>query len=105
MLEYTGCDAVMIGRAALGNPWIFREIDAYLKGEPTVIRPTVDEIKTLMIEHLYDLVKLKGEKLGVLEMRSHGPWYLKGIENATSLRKELVRATTVQEFEDAVRRF
>ncbi len=105
MLEYTGCDAVMIGRAALGNPWIFREIDAYLKGEPTVVRPTVDEIKTLMIEHLYDLVKLKGEKLGVLEMRSHGPWYLKGIENATSLRKELVRTTTVQEFEDAVRRF
>jgi tRNA-dihydrouridine synthase len=58
-----------------------------------------------MIEHLHDLVKLKGEKLGVLEMRSHGPWYLKGIDNATSLRKELVRATTVKEFEEAVLTF
>lgn len=105
MLDYTGCDAVMIGRAALGNPWIFKEIDAYLNGEPEVIRPTVDEIKALMLEHLYDLVKLKGEKLGVLEMRSHGPWYLKGIDNATSLRKELVRANTVKEYEDAVHAF
>jgi tRNA-dihydrouridine synthase B len=105
MLDYTGCDAVMIGRAALGNPWIFKEIDAYLNGDPEVIRPTVDEIKTLMLEHLYDLVKLKGEKLGVLEMRSHGPWYLKGIDNATSLRKELVRANTVKEYEDAVHAF
>ena len=105
MLDYTGCDAVMIGRAALGNPWIFKEIDAYLNGDPVVIRPTVDEIKTLMLEHLYDLVKLKGEKLGVLEMRSHGPWYLKGIDNATSLRKELVRANTVKEYEDAVHAF
>jgi tRNA-dihydrouridine synthase B len=105
MLDYTGCDAVMIGRAALGNPWIFKEIDAYLNGDPEVIRPTVDEIKTLMLEHLYNLVKLKGEKLGVLEMRSHGPWYLKGIDNATSLRKELVRANTVKEYEDAVHAF
>ena len=105
MLDYTGCDAVMIGIAALGNPWIFKEIDAYLNGDPEVIRPTVDEIKTLMLEHLYDLVKLKGEKLGVLEMRSHGPWYLKGIDNATSLRKELVRANTVKEYEDAVHAF
>jgi len=105
MLDYTGCDAVMIGRAALGNPWIFKEIDAYLNGDPEVIRPTVDEIKTLMLEHLHDLVKLKGEKLGVLEMRSHGPWYLKGIDNATSLRKELVRANTVKEYEDAVHAF
>jgi nifR3 family TIM-barrel protein len=105
MLDYTGCDAVMIGRAALGNPWIFKEIDAYLNEEPEVVRPSVDEIKALMLEHLHDLVKLKGEKVGVLEMRSHGPWYLKGIDNATNLRKELVKATTVKEYEDAVYAF
>jgi nifR3 family TIM-barrel protein len=105
MLEYTGCDAVMIGRAALGNPWIFKEIDAYLKGQPEISRPSVEEIKSLMLEHLHDLVKLKGEKVGVLEMRSHGPWYLKGIDNATNLRKELVKATTVKEYEDAVYAF
>jgi len=105
MLEYTGCDAVMIGRAALGNPWIFKEIDAYLKGQPEISRPSVEEIKSLMLEHLHDLVKLKGEKVGVLEMRSHGPWYLKGIDNATNLRKELVKATTVKEYEEAVHAF
>lgn len=94
MLDYTGCDAVMIGRAALGNPWIFKEIDAYLKGEEEVVRPTPMEIKTLMLEHLDDLIRLKGEKVGVLEMRSHGPWYLKGLINATDLRKALVKAET-----------
>ncbi|MGA0351233.1 MAG: tRNA dihydrouridine synthase DusB [Acholeplasmataceae bacterium] len=102
MLEYTGCDAVMIGRAALGNPWVFREINAYLSGNPEIARPSINEIIQLMLNHLHELVDLKGEKVGVLEMRSHGPWYLKGIDNASHLRKALVRTKTVQEFEDAI---
>ena len=101
MLEYTGCDAVMIGRAALGNPWVFREINAYLEQKPEIPRPTVNEIIQLMLKHLHELVDLKGETVGVLEMRSHGPWYLKGIDNASHLRKALVRTKTVQEFEAA----
>jgi tRNA-dihydrouridine synthase B len=105
MLDYTGCDAVMIGRAALGNPWIFNEIDAYLNGKPTKVRPTISEIKHLMIRHLHDLIRLKGEHVGVLEMRGHGPWYLKGIPNASELRKQLVSAKTVDEFESAILAF
>jgi tRNA-dihydrouridine synthase B len=105
MLDYTGCDAVMIGRAALGNPWIFNEIDAYLNGKPTQKRPTISEIKQLMIRHLHDLIRLKGEHVGVLEMRGHGPWYLKGIPHATELRKQLVSAKTKDEFETAILQF
>jgi nifR3 family TIM-barrel protein len=105
MLSYTGCDAVMIGRAALGNPWIFREIDAYLKGEDEVLRPTPYEIRTLMLDHLEDLVRLKGEKVGILEMRSHGPWYLKGLENASELRKALVKAETKEDYVKACNQF
>jgi nifR3 family TIM-barrel protein len=98
MLDYTGCDAVMIGRGALGNPWIFREINAYLKDGVHLPRPTHQEIKEMMIMHLDSLVELKGEHTGVLEMRSHGPWYLKGIEHASSLRKQLSQAKTRNEF-------
>lgn len=98
MLDYTGCDAVMIGRGALGNPWIFREINAYLKEGIHLPRPTHHEIKEMMMMHLDSLVELKGEKTGVLEMRSHGPWYLKGIEHASSLRKQLSQAKTRDEF-------
>jgi nifR3 family TIM-barrel protein len=98
MLEYTKCDAVMIGRAALGNPWIFREIDAYLKDGTIMERPTHQEIKNMMIEHLNSLVELKGEHTAILEMRSHGPWYLKGIEHASTLRKQLSQTRTKAEF-------
>jgi tRNA-dihydrouridine synthase B len=98
MLEYTKCDAVMIGRAALGNPWIFREIDAYLKDGTIIDRPTHQEIKNMMIEHLNALSELKGEHTAILEMRSHGPWYLKGIEHASQLRKQLSQTRTKVEF-------
>src|SRR5690554_68443 len=89
MLEYTNCDAVMIGRAALGNPWIFREIEAYLEDGTILDKPTYKEVEEMMIYHFQSLVELKGEHVACLEMRSHGPWYLKGIPHASSLRKQL----------------
>lgn len=105
MLEYTGCDAVMIGRGALGNPWIFREINAYLKDGTVFEKPTYAELKEMMIQHLDSLVELKGERTAVLEMRSHGPWYLKGIEHASHLRKQLSQARTRDEFKMYVEAF
>lgn len=105
MLEYTGCDAVMIGRGALGNPWIFREIDAYLKDGTILPRPTHLEIKEMMIQHLKSLVELKGERTAVLEMRSHGPWYLRGMNHASTLRKQLSQAQTEKQFIDYVEEF
>lgn len=105
MLEYTGCDAVMIGRGALGNPWIFREINAYLKDGTILARPTHIEIREMMLKHLESLVELKGEHTAVLEMRSHGPWYLKGMDHASSLRKQLSQARTYNEFKGYVDEF
>jgi len=105
MLEHTGCDAVMIGRGALGNPWIFREIDAYLKDGTILNRPSHEEIRDMMVSHLDSLVELKGEHIAVLEMRSHGPWYLKGIEHATQLRKQLSQTKTRNEFVNLVNAF
>ena len=105
MLEHTGCDAVMIGRGALGNPWIFREIDAYLKDGTILERPSHEEIRDMMVSHLDSLVELKGEHIAVLEMRSHGPWYLKGIEHATQLRRQLSQTKTRNEFVNLVNAF
>ena len=105
MLEYTKCDAVMIGRAALGNPWIFNEIKAYLNDGSIVKRPSNVEIKTMIIDHLKALSNLKGEHIGLLEMRGHGSWYLKGMTNASELRKQLMKVTTTQEFINAVEAF
>lgn len=105
MLEYTGCDAVMIGRGALGNPWIFREINAYLKDGTIFEKPRHEELKEMMLQHLDSLVELKGERTAVLEMRSHGPWYLKGIEHASHLRKQLSQARTRDEFKMYVEAF
>ncbi len=98
MLDYTTCDAVMIGRAALGNPWIFREINAYLDQGVTLERPSHEEIREMMIRHMDSLIELKGEHVALLEMRSHGPWYLKGIEHASTLRKQLATSKSREEF-------
>ncbi|WP_025724944.1 tRNA dihydrouridine synthase DusB [Acholeplasma granularum] len=97
MLDYTGCDAVMIGRASLGNPWIFREINAYLNNEEAPVR-TYEEVKTLMIRHFDDLARLKGEHTACLEMRSHGPWYLKGLPKASQVRAKLARTENRKEY-------
>jgi len=105
MLEYTGCDAVMIGRGALGNPWIFREIDAYLKDGTIIDKPTNEEIKEMMILHLDALIELKGEVVACLEMRSHGPWYLKGLPHAKELRGQLSKARTREEFVQHINEF
>ncbi len=105
MLEYTKCDAVMIGRGALGNPWIFREIDAYLKDGTIIEKPTLAEIKEMMILHLESLIELKGEHVACLEMRSHGPWYLKGLQNAKELRGKLSKTQTREDFIKHVNEF
>lgn len=105
MLEYTKCDAVMIGRAALGNPWIFREIAAFLKDGTIIEKPTYDEIKEMMILHFEALVELKGEHVACLEMRSHGPWYLKGIPNASLLKRELSKIEGRKHFIEQVKYF
>jgi nifR3 family TIM-barrel protein len=97
MLDETGCDAVMIGRGVLGNPWLIKEcIDYIEKGiEPTKISV---QSKIDMIKHHIDLLrKTKCDKLALLEIRSHATWYLKGINNSSGLRSEICHATTIEE--------
>ena len=79
MMEETGCDFVMIGRGALGNPWIFRDVLAAWKGEPQPELPNLVEKKEMMLRHFHDMIELKGEYAAVREMRKFVGWYLKGI--------------------------
>ena len=85
MLEYTGCKAIMIGRGALGNPWIFKEINAYFAGEEFK-RPSKEEIYNMIVDQYERHLKLKGERLALLEMRSHVGWYLKGMQGSAQIK-------------------
>lgn len=88
MMEYTGCDAIMIGRAAQGNPWIFKRTTHYLKTKELLPFPSTQEIIDMILRHTEMLVQYKGEKLAIKEMRKHIAWYTKGLDKATSLRRE-----------------
>ena len=87
MLAETGCDMVMIGRGALGNPWIFRELDCAYRGEPVPPAPPAAERKAMMIRHLEMLCELKGEYTGVREFRKYITRYTKGLPGAAALRR------------------
>jgi tRNA-dihydrouridine synthase len=94
MIEETGCDGVMIGREALGNPWIFGEVAAALRGEPLPSTPTAEERVGMAERHLDLAASDRGPKRAVLEMRKHIAWYLKGMPMARALRDRANHATT-----------
>ena len=100
--EETKCDAIMIGRAALGNPWIFKEILEYLKNGKLINRPDINEIKKTIIKHTNMLVKLKGEYTAVREMRKHFSWYVKGIPGATEIRNTVNKIEDLTELIDYI---
>jgi tRNA-dihydrouridine synthase B len=97
MREVTGCEGVMIGQAALGYPWIFREAAAALAGQPVPPPATVDDRMELAARHVSLAVADRGPKWGVREMRKHISWYLRGMPRARSLREKANRATTEAE--------
>ena len=86
MLEETGCDFVMVARGALGNPWIFRELDAAWKGQAVPDRPDAGELACTIKKHLLLDLELKGEYAAIREMRKHVSWYTKGLKGAARLR-------------------
>lgn len=96
MLEYTGCKAIMIGRGALGNPWIFKEINAYFAGKEFK-RPSKEEIYNMIVDQYERLLKLKGERLALLEMRSHVGWYLKGMQGSAQIKNKANQALSFEE--------
>jgi tRNA-dihydrouridine synthase len=87
MYEYTGCDFVMVGRAANGAPWIFDKINAYLKDGTCLPEPPLERRLEILMEQLTLMKKYKTEKTVLLESRKHTAWYMKGVRNAAKLRK------------------
>ena len=86
MLEETGCDGVMVGRAAEGNPWIFREISHYLDTGELLPRPSLEEVKEMILRHASLQLEYKGEYTGMREMRKHVAWYTAGFPHSARLR-------------------
>lgn len=97
----TGVDLVMIGRASFGNPWIFEEFNAHLNNIPYVKKTDKERIEFLLY-HLSELVKLKGETIAILEMRSLASWYVKGMKNNKEFKQKLINIKTVQEFKQII---
>ena len=102
MIERTGCDGVMIGRGALGNPWVFQNIINLLEGRE-VIEPSAEERINVALAHIADMVADKGERVGIAESRKHLSWYIKGMRGAAELRNRINVATTLDEMKDLLR--
>lgn len=86
LVRETGCDGIMVGRAAQGNPWIFRQITHYLETGEKLSRPALDEVKAMILRHAAMQVKYKGECGGLREMRKHVAWYTAGYPHSARLR-------------------
>lgn len=89
MLEETNCDLIMIGRGALGRPWVFSQINAYLEHGRVIPEPPVTEKMRVMIRHIETLCEYKGDYIGMREARKHAGWYTKGLRGAANYRREL----------------
>lgn len=100
MLEKTGCDAIMVGRGAQGNPWIFDKIIKYLKFNVKLSDISCEDKIEMIKRHMQMLVDLKGESSGIREMRKHIAWYIKGMKNSTALKVKVFRSITQQEILD-----
>lgn len=97
VLETTGADAIMVGRAAMGRPWIFREINHYLKTGELLAAPEVSEVRSLMLEHMANLYEFYGEYSGVRFARKHIAWYTKGQPQGAPFRKMINQVESAEE--------
>lgn len=102
LYEYTGVDYIMVGRGALGNPWIFREINAYLGEDKLIPKPDLDEKLRVLKKHITDLAAYKGEYVGMREARKHTAYYLKGFKNAAKLRNLAFSMQTLNDLQKLI---
>lgn len=100
MLEETGCDMVMVGRGALGRPWVFSQIQAFLNHEAILPEPPVSERMTVMVRHIRLLCQYKGERVGIREARKHAAWYIKGIRGAAKYRQQVGALESIEQLEE-----
>ncbi len=105
VLDYTGADAVMIGRAAQGRPWMFREISHFLETGRHLPPPAVGEIRRVLLAHLHDLYSFYGEHTGVRVARKHISWYTRGLAGSAAFRHAMNQLQTCAEQVEAVDRF
>lgn len=100
MLEKTGCDAIMIGRGALGNPWLFQKINAYLNECRVIPEPTVTQKMAVMLRHIEKIIGYKGEYTAMREARHHAAYYTKGLRGGAALRKEICSFEHFEQLEE-----
>ena len=105
MLDETGCDAIMIGRGVLGNPWLIKECIDYLEKGKEPEEVSVEEKINMIKYHIELLRKTKCDKLALLEIRSHASWYLKGIKNSSKLRTDICKAKNIEELLNLIEEF
>lgn len=100
MFNKTGCDLVMVGRGALGKPWVFSQINAFIKSGIVLPDPPVEERMKIMLKHIKKLCEYKGVYIGMREARKHAAWYMKGIRGAAHFRQEIGTLTSLEQLED-----
>ena len=103
MLRDTGCDGILVGRAAQGNPWIFRELTAALEGREIPARPGMEELYEMIVEHALLSREYKGEYIAVREMRKHMAWYTTGLPHSSRLRKRINEMETMEQLIEGMR--
>lgn len=102
MLDYCKCDMIMVGRAALGNPWIFRDINAFINNGVILEPASLDERLSLMFEHVKRMCDYKGERIAMQEARKHVAWYIKGLYNAAYFRDKASRLGKLEDLEKLI---
>lgn len=100
MIEETNCDYLMVGRGALGRPWVFSQITAYLEHEIILPEPPVSERMRVMVKHIKRICEYKGERVGIREARKHAAWYIKGIKGAAAYRQQVGMLESVEQLEE-----
>lgn len=99
MFNETNCDAIMIGRASLGNPYIFKQISHYLKTHEILGEQTKNERIDMCLKHMKYLLEIKNEKVAILEMRTHAAWYIKGMKDSSIIKNKIFKCETKGELE------
>lgn len=104
LIKETGCDGVMIGRAVRGNPWLFQELNHYFETGEKLPRPSVEEVREMILRHARMQIDLKGEFTGIREMRKHVAWYTAGMRHSAALRRETNLVSSYEELEQLLGR-
>ena len=104
MYDETGCDLVMVGRGAMGNPWLFERIAHYLETGEILPEPTAEERMSVLKKHIRLLCEYKGEYVGMHEARKHSSWYIKGMRGAAEFRRECGNLSSLSDLEDLIDR-